>query len=114
MIFYFALHSQVTSRRPGEGEADLKDLNSKLMSDIVMRIRSQVDNLQLFIDSELTFAGKSYFRSQFCRGFAREGVFVAHFKHFLDVAGSLCSDAGAIAGSSEKSIPPILLLLLSR
>lgn len=108
---------QVTSRRPGlttgEGETNLKDLNSNLMSDMVEKVRTQVSNLQLFIDTELTFAVKTYFRSEFCRLFAREGVFVAYFKYFLEVAKNLCSDAGAIA-ANEKSVPPILLLLLSR
>ena len=81
---------------------------------MVDKVRSQVTNLQLFIDTELTFAVKIYFRVEFCRVFAREGVFVAYLKYFLDVATSLCSDAGAIAAANEKSVPPILLLLLSR
>ena len=84
------------------------------MFDMVSKVRSQATNLQLFIDSELTFAVKTYFRAQFCRVYAREGVFVAYLKHFLEVATSLCTDGGAIAASNEKSIPPILLLLLSR
>ena len=98
----------------GDGEANLKDLNSKLMSDMVAKVRTQVTNLQLFIDTELTFAVKNYFRAEFCRTFAREGVFVAFFRYFLDVAKGLCSDAGAIAAANEKTVPPILLLLLSR
>lgn len=57
--------NKVTARRPGassDSDSNLRELNSQLMSNMVDNVRTQVINLQLFIDPELTFAVKSYFR----------------------------------------------------
>lgn len=91
-------------------EPDLKEINGKLLAELNERLRLQTtNNLQLFLDPELTFAVKPQFRSTFSRVYVREGVVVAHFKHILQVCRDFCSD-----GATEKTVPPILLLLLSR
>ena len=88
---------------------DLRSMNRKLMAGVGERLRQQMTNLQLFLDPELTFAVKTNFRTTFCRSAAREGVAVAHFKHILDVADNFCSD-----DTTDRTVPPLLLLLLSR
>ena len=88
---------------------DLRALNRRLMAGVGERLRQQMTNLQLFLDPELTFAVKTNFRTTFCRSDAREGVAVAHFKHILDIAHNFCSD-----DTTDRTVPPLLLLLLSR
>ena len=79
------------------------------MSGVGERLRTHMTNLQLFLDPELTFAVKTNFRTTFCRSAAREGVAVAHFKQILEVAENFCSD-----DTTDRTVPPLLLLLLSR
>ncbi len=88
---------------------DLRGLNRKLLGGISDRLRGCTTNLQLFLDPELTFAVKTNFRTSFCRAAVREGVVVAHCKQIIGVCQDFCSD-----DSTEKTVPPILLLLLSR
>jgi len=87
----------------------LKDLNSKLLSEVTEQIRGQLSNLKLFIDPELTFAVKAQFRTKFCRMFVREGVVVAYFNHVLELMSEFCDDR-----SDKNTPPPVLLLLLAR
>ena len=63
-----------------EGDVNLSELNQALLSSVAEKIRSHLTNLQLFIDPELTFAVKTYFRAKFCRFYVREGVLVAFFR----------------------------------
>ena len=63
-----------------EGDVNLNELNQTLLSSVAEKIRSQLTDLQLFIDPELTFAVKTYFRAKFCRFYVREGVLVAFFR----------------------------------
>ena len=66
-----------------ESDVNLSELNQTLLSSVAERIRSQLTNLQLFIDPELTFAVKTYFRAKFCRFYVREGVLVAFFRYLM-------------------------------
>ena len=91
------------------GSLDLRSLNRKLMTGVGERLRNQMTNLHLFLDPELTFAVKTNFRTTFCRSAAREGVAVAHFKQILEVSENFCSD-----DTTDRTVPPLLLLLLSR
>ena len=104
-----ALSSSSTSHSSGGSSVDLRTLNRKLMSGVGERLRTHMTNLQLFLDPELTFAVKTNFRTTFCRSAAREGVAVAHFKQILEVAENFCSD-----DTTDRTVPPLLLLLLSR
>ena len=67
-----------------EGDVNLSELNQALLSTVAEKIRSQLTDLQLFIDPELTFAVKTYFRAKFCRYFVREGVLVAFFRYCIN------------------------------
>ena len=91
----------------GEAEVDLSELNTNLLTLIAERLKHQISHLQLFIDPELTFAVKTYFRAKFARIFVREKVLVAFFSHIIEVAQNYCYDG-------EKTTPPALLLLMSR
>ena len=88
---------------------DLKNLNSKILSDLSEQMRARLTNLQYFIDPELTFAVKTYYRAKFCRYFVREGIVVAYFKYILKVSEEFCEEK-----SDKNAPPPVLLLLLSR
>ncbi len=77
----------------------------------------QISDLQPYVDADLTFAAKTYFRSRFGRFYVREGVMVAFFARLADVAHDLCEANGAAASAAavERGPPqPPLLLLLSR
>ncbi len=102
------------------GDPDLNELNHTLLTSICDGIRNQMSSLQLFIDPELTFAVKTYFRSKFSRFYVREGVLIAFFRRLVAAAGELCGEGGGGDGSSSSGLgaqsqsQPALLLLLSR
>jgi hypothetical protein len=103
-----ARQAMVAPRRltaDSENDVDLSELNNTLLSSIAEKIRSQLSDLQLFIDPELTFAVKTYFRAKFCRFYVREGVLVAFFSHVIEVAQNFCSDT---VPTTDKSPPPHL------
>ena len=91
------------------GGPDLRSLNRKLISGLGERLRNHMTNLQLFLDPELTFAVKANFRTSFCRTAVREGIVVSHFKQIIKIAENFCSD-----DTTDRTVPPLLLLLLSR
>jgi len=91
----------------GEGGVNLGELSTDLLSSIADHIRTSLANLHAFLDQELSFSGKTLFRSEFTKSMVQEGILLAHFRHIHDVC------AGFSKGST-KSVPPSLLLLLSR
>ena len=91
------------------GQEDLKHLNSKILTDLSDKMRTRLTNLQYFIDPELSFAVKTYYRAKFCRNFVREGIVVAHFKQIFKICEGFCEEK-----SDKNAPPPVLLLLLSR
>jgi len=99
----------LTPRAAGNGGPELRSLNRKLISGMNERLRTYLTHLQLFLDPELVFAVKTNFRTSYCRSAVREGVFVTHFRQVLDVAKGFCSD-----DTTDRTVPPLLLLLLSR
>ncbi len=70
--------------------------------------------LHPYVDPELTFAVKTYFRSRFGRFYVREGVLVAFFSRLVDAAQEM--GGGGLSGQEWASVAqqPTLLLLLSR
>lgn len=91
------------------GGPDLRSLNRKLISGIGERLRKHMTDLQSFLNQELSFALKTNFRTSFSRSAVREGIVVAHFKQILKIADDFCSD-----DTTDRTVPPLLLLLLSR
>ena len=99
----------VTPRALSSNAPELRNLNRKLISGLNERLRSYLTHLQLFLDPELTFTIKTNYRNCFCRSAVREGVVVEHFKQVLEIAQEFCSD-----DTTDRTVPPLLLLLLSR
>lgn len=92
-----------------EGSASLTELLSNMQSSILEQIKSVLGNLQAFTASDITFASKPYFRGPFCTQDVREGLVVAFLKHINTVCDEFCEGSG-----DKSSIPPTLLLILSR
>ena len=91
-------------RRGGDPPLDLQEVNTGLLAAIADNVRSTLSCLQTFLDPELSFSSKNMFRSQFCKS-VREDVLVAHLRLIV----SSCQEF-----TSGRSVPPALLLLLSR
>ncbi len=89
----------VETRRALAKDEDVNVINERVLSAVSEDVKKQLETLQVFIDPELTFAVKTYFRARYCRQLVREGVFVAFFNHMAE---------------EIASIPPSLLLLLSK
>ncbi|XP_062566198.1 vacuolar protein sorting-associated protein 51 homolog isoform X2 [Saccostrea cucullata] len=92
-----------------EGGANLNDLLGNMQSSILEQIKSVLGNLQAFTASDITFATKPYFRGPFCTHDVREGLVVAFLTHINTVCEEFCE-----GGGDKSSIPPTLLLILSR
>jgi hypothetical protein len=79
-------------------------VSSALLAAVTDNVRSSLAALRTFLDPELSFAAKQQFRAHFCRE-VRDSVLVAH----LDQVVATCRQF-----SSGRSVPPALLLSLSR
>ena len=90
------------------GGPDLRSLNRKLLSGLGDRLRKHMTDLQSFLKQELSFTTTN-FRRSFCRSAVREGIYVAHFKQIIKICQDFCSD-----DTTDRTVPPLLLLLLSR
>ena len=91
-------------RRGSDPVLDLQEVNTGLLAAIADNVRKTLSCLQTFLDPELSFSSKSQFRSQFCKS-VRDNVLVSH----LQLIVSNCQQF-----TSGRSVPPALLLLLSR
>merc|ERR550519_3221985 len=88
---------------PG-GKDLLQEGNTGLLAAIADNVRTTLTCLQTFLDPELSFSSKSQFRSKFCKS-VRDDVLVSHLRLIV----SNCRQF-----TSGRSVPPALLLLLSR
>ena len=91
-------------RRGGDPALDLQEVNTGLLAAIADNVRNTLSCLQTFLDPELSFSSKPQFRSRFCDS-VREDVLVSHLRLIV----SNCQQF-----TSGRSVPPALLLLLSR
>jgi len=92
-------------RKGTDTALNLQEISTSLLTSIAESVRNTFDTLQTFLDPELSFSSKTYFRTTFCLSMVQEGVLMAHFNQIV----SVCSKF-----SSGRSVPPALLLLLSR
>ncbi|XP_022337186.2 vacuolar protein sorting-associated protein 51 homolog [Crassostrea virginica] len=92
-----------------DGGTNLNELLGNMQSSILEQIKSVLGNLQAFTASDITFATKPYFSGPFCTQDVREGLVVAFLTHVNDVCEEFCEGSG-----DKSSIPPTLLLILSR
>ncbi|CAC5389288.1 ANG2 [Mytilus coruscus] len=86
----------------------LSDLLNNTQTAVVDQIKSVLNNLQAFLDSDITFAMKPYFRGPFCVQGVREGLIVAFLNHISSTCLEFCED------KDKGSAPPALLLILSK
>ncbi|GFQ77544.1 vacuolar protein sorting-associated protein 51 homolog [Trichonephila clavata] len=91
-----------------EGSKGLLDLLNTFESQISSCINTVQGDLQLFIQTDITFAMKVQFKEEFCREYVREGVIIAFLRHINKTNQEFCS-------SNERSaVPAQLILILSR
>uniref|UniRef100_T1J0Z4 Vacuolar protein sorting-associated protein 51 homolog n=1 Tax=Strigamia maritima TaxID=126957 RepID=T1J0Z4_STRMM len=97
-----------TSQREGSGP-NLSDLLHSAEAVILEQLRTVLSNLQAFLQSDITFSTKHYFRDQFCNEHVRETVVLGFFRHVNEIALEFCDSL-----HERSSSPPPLLLILSR
>lgn len=103
------LLSAKSPSQPDGNSTNLTDLLRTAQASILEQLRSVLYNLQAFIQSDITFASKSYFRDPFCKTHVREGVVVKFFRHINDVSSEFCDTI-----NDRGAAPAALLLILSR
>ncbi|KAF8768431.1 Vacuolar protein sorting-associated protein like [Argiope bruennichi] len=91
-----------------EGTKALTDLLNIFESQISSRINTVQADLQLFIQTDITFAMKVQFKEEFCREYVREGVIIAFLRHINKTCQEFCSY------TERNTVPPQLILVLSR
>ena len=58
---------------------NLQEIITTLLRAIADSVRNSFDTLQTFLDPELSFSAKTYFRTSFCISMVQEGVLMTHF-----------------------------------
>jgi len=101
------VRQELAAPKKGETGVNLGDLSTGLLSAVADNIRATLATLHSFLDQELSFSAKTYFRVEFTTVMVQEGVLLRHFRHLVEVCSKFSK--GAV-----KSVPPALLLLLSR
>lgn len=102
----------LASSRPSgspEDSLNLLSLLKDLLKSVEDQMKSVLSNLQAFLQSDITFAAKPYFREKFCKIDVRESVTVAFFSYLNDLAMEFCNTP-----VERGTVPPPLLLLLSK
>ncbi|XP_059475616.1 vacuolar protein sorting-associated protein 51 homolog [Neocloeon triangulifer] len=83
--------------------SNLPELLNTLVAGSVEKIKISLQDLKLFLQSDLTFSLKQLFRAKFCSS-VREDFLVAFIKFLMETASGFC----------VPQTPPTLLLLLSK
>jgi len=91
-------------RRGGEGGPHLQELGTQLLKALTDNVKEVLETLSTFLEPDLSFSSLPSFRGKFI-SLVREQVFIQHFRHILDTCQQF---------SGSRSVPPALLLLLSR
>ncbi|RDD38593.1 Vacuolar protein sorting-associated protein 51-like protein [Trichoplax sp. H2] len=102
--------SNKISQKDKELEIKMIDLLHRTISAVTQKMKYFLDHLEEFINPDFTtIANTAYFRNNFCRD-VRDSFVINFIKHVNIVAKNFCT---TIHGKG-MSIPPELLLLLSR
>lgn len=72
-------------------------------------LKSVLSNLKAFINHDIAFSVKPYFRGPFCIDDVRQGLVVNYLKHLVEK----CQDF-AMESSNDNNVPATLLLILCR
>ncbi|XP_040575275.1 vacuolar protein sorting-associated protein 51 homolog [Lepeophtheirus salmonis] len=101
------IRQQLAALNKKTNQTNLTDINAKFILIISNIIRDELNKLVHFIDSDIHFAMKTYFRSKFCRSFVREGILVNIMTDITQTCKTYCIQ-------QDRNVPPLLILLLSR
>ena len=93
-------------RKGSDQPLNLSEVSGQLLSSITDNLRSVLNTLHAFLDPELSFSSKTFFRSKFCVAIVQERVMIHYFQQIIDTCSRFCS--------GTRTVSPALLLLLSR
>jgi hypothetical protein len=66
-------------RKGSDTSLNLQEISTVLLTSIAESVRNTFDTLQTFLNPELSFSVKTYFRTSFCISMVQEGVLMTHF-----------------------------------
>ncbi|KAF7995252.1 hypothetical protein HCN44_004724 [Aphidius gifuensis] len=91
-----------------ENDGCLAELQALLVMPTIEKIKGVLQDLSVFLQSDLSFSLKPQFLELFCIEQVRESLIIGFLHHVTYVAASFCN------GSDIPKYPPTLLLLLSK
>lgn len=91
-----------------EGDGGLAELQATLVMPIIEKVKGVLQDLLVFLQSDLSFSLKPQFLQSFCVDEVRESLVVGFLHHLTATASGFCT------GSDVPKFPPTLLLLLSK
>lgn len=91
-----------------ENDGGLAELQALLIMPTIEKIKGVLQDLSVFLQSDLSFSLKPQFLESFCVEQVRESLVIGFLHHVTSVAGGFCT------GSDIPKYPPTLLLLLSK
>ena len=92
-------------RKGSDQPLNLQEVSTVLLTAVTENIRNVLTTLQTFLDPELSFSAKTYFRTKFCVTLVQEGVLINYFNQIVNICGKFCTG---------RAVSPALLLLMSR
>ncbi|XP_035723799.1 vacuolar protein sorting-associated protein 51 homolog [Vespa mandarinia] len=100
---------KVRKEKPSqEGDSGLAELQALLIMPIIEKVKGVLQDLLVFLQSDLSFSLKTQFLHNFCVDEVREGLIVGFLHHLTAIASGFCT------GSDVPKFPPTLFLLLSK
>lgn len=91
-----------------DSSKNLTELLNTLTLTVVEKMKGVLQDLVLFINPDLTFAGKIQFKESFCSD-VREGLVVGFLQYITHSVRSVGSESGL-----DLKVPPTFILLLSK
>jgi len=92
-------------RRGADQPLNLEEVGTILQTAISENIKNVLTTLMTFLDPELSFSAKTYFKTTFCVEIVQESVMMKYFRQIAEILTKL---------SQGRTVSPALLLLLSR
>lgn len=99
----------VTSRSPEADNSSIADILRQTSECIQEQVKSVLLNLKAFINPDVAFSMKPYFRGPFCIDDIREGLIVMFLKHLVERCNDFSQDS-----NKDNSVPAPLLLIMCR
>lgn len=91
-----------------DNDGGLVELQALLVMPTIEKVKGVLQDLSVFLQSDLSFSLKPQFLETFCVEEVREGLVIGFLHHLTAVAAGFCT------GSDIPKYPPTLLLLLSK